>query len=68
MFIYGVIWETQGIPFIIDCLRECKKIEDAYFLIVGDGTEYGKLADFIKSEKPENVKLLKWLPKDEYDS
>lgn len=37
-----------------------------FFFIVGDGTEYIKVSNYIKNEKPGNLKLLKQLPKDEY--
>ena len=41
--------------------------EQSYFLIVGDGTEYGKLEKFIDEKKPKNVKLMRRLPKEDYD-
>ena len=69
VFVYGGnLGKPQGIPFIIECLRKCQDIEDAYFLIVGDGTEYGKLEQFVSNEKPTNVKLMKRLPKEDYDT
>jgi len=69
VFIYGGnLGKPQGIPFLIECLRKCKGIEDAYFLIVGDGTEYGVLKNFVETEKPINVKLMKRLPKEDYDT
>ena len=69
VFIYGGnLGKPQGIPFLIECLRKCKGIEDAYFLIVGDGTEYGVLENYVETEKPQNVKLMKRLPKDDYDT
>lgn len=68
VFVYGGnLGKPQGIPFIIECLRAEKDNADAYFLIVGDGTEYGKLETFVNEEKPANVKLMKRLPKDDYD-
>ena len=68
VFVYGGnLGKPQGIPFLIDCLRTQKDSADVYFLIVGDGTEYGKLKDFIESEKQENVKLMSRLPKEDYD-
>lgn len=68
VFIYGGnLGKPQGIPFIIDCLRGEKNNEKAFFLIVGDGTEYGKLETFVKDEKPGNIKLMKRLPKEDYD-
>ena len=41
---------------------------DAYFLIVGDGAEYKKLSRFMDARHPRNVRLMKRLPKDEYDT
>ena len=69
VFIYGGnLGKPQGIPFLIDCLRTVKDLEKAYFLIIGSGTDYGKLESFINEEKPENVRLMKLLPKEDYDS
>lgn len=69
VFVYGGnLGKPQGIPFLIECLRKCQNIDEAYFLIVGDGTEYGLLESFVENEKPANVKLLKRLPKDDYDT
>ena len=68
VFVYGGnLGKPQGIPFIIDCLREEKENDKAFFLIVGDGTEYSALKAFIDEEKPGNVKLEQRLPKDDYD-
>ena len=69
VFAYGGnLGKPQGIPFLIECLRKCEGIEDAYFLIVGDGTEYGLLENYVGTEKPKNVKLMKRLPKEDYDT
>lgn len=69
VFIYGGnLGKPQGVPFLIECLRKCEDLSDAYFLIVGDGTEYGVLESYVESEKPQNVKLMKRLPKDDYDT
>ena len=68
VFVYGGnLGKPQGIPFIINCLREEKENDWVFFLIVGDGTEYGKLEQFAKTEKPANFKLMKRLPSQEYD-
>ena len=69
VFIYGGnLGKPQGVPFLIECLRKCQDIEGAFFLIVGDGTEYGVLENYIEAEKPANVKLMKRLPKEDYDT
>lgn len=68
VFVYGGnLGKPQGIPFLIDCLRSQKDNTDVFFLIVGDGTEYCRLSDFVEKEKPLNVRLMKSLPKDDYD-
>lgn len=64
----GNLGKPQGIDFLIECLKRQQNRNDAYFLIVGDGTEFGKLDGYIKSEKPVNVKLMKRLPKNDYDA
>jgi len=68
IFVYGGnLGKPQGIPFIIECLRAQKDNNKAFFLIVGDGTEYSKLESFVNYERPFNVKVMKRLPKDDYD-
>lgn len=69
VFVYGGnLGKPQGVPFLIECLRKCQDIEDAFFLIVGDGKEYGVLESYVEQDKPANVKLMKRLPKEDYDT
>ncbi len=68
VFVYGGnLGKPQGIPFIIDCLKAQLSNPDAYFLLVGDGTEFGKLEAFFSSADAPNMKLMKKLPKEDYD-
>lgn len=68
VFVYGGnLGKPQGIPFLIECLK-AQHNDQAYFLIVGDGTEYVKLEAFVNEYKPSNVKLMKRLPKEDYDT
>ncbi len=68
IFVYGGnLGKPQGILFIIDCLRTQLDNPDAFFLIVGDGTEYHKLAAFFEEAKPSNMLLMQRLPKEDYD-
>jgi len=68
VFVYGGnLGKPQGIPFIIDSIREASREKNAFFLIVGGGTEYGKLKAFIENEKPRNVLLMNKIPKEDYD-
>lgn len=69
VFIYGGnLGKPQGIPFLIECLRKCADIADVYFLIVGKGNDYPKLETFIREEKPVNIRLMNYLPKEDYDA
>ncbi len=68
IFVYGGnLGRPQGIPFLIECMKAERENHDAYFLIVGDGTEYKKLEAFVNECAASNIKLLKKLPKEDYD-
>lgn len=68
VFVYGGnLGKPQGIEFMIECLRSQENNKDAFFLIVGDGTEFHKIETYIKNDRPKNVKLMKRLPKEDYD-
>ena len=64
----GNLGKPQGIPFIIDCIRRCIDLDNIFFLIVGSGSEYGKMEEFFLMDKPHNAKLMSSLPKEDYDS
>ena len=69
IFVYGGnLGKPQGIPFLIECLRAEKENDKAFFLIVGDGTEYGLLENFVNTEKPQNMRLMQRLHKEDYDA
>lgn len=68
IFIYGGnLGKPQGIDFLIQCLQANLHREDCYFLIVGSGTEYSKLENWISKHNPRNISLYKRLPKNDYD-
>jgi len=68
VFIYGGnLGKPQGIDFMIECLKSQECNENVFFLIVGDGTEFGKIKSYMNVNKPLNVKLMKRLPKEDYD-
>lgn len=68
VFVYGGnLGRPQGIPFLVECLQTQLQNPDVYFLFVGDGTEYPKLEAWLAAHKPGNMKLLKRLPKEDYD-
>ena len=63
----GNLGKPQGIPFLIKCLEAQRNSGEVFFLIVGDGTEYGKLEGYVKASNQANLKLMKSLPKEDYD-
>lgn len=68
VFVYGGnLGKPQGIGFIADCLRKAKCVDNVFFLIVGSGTEYHRLEQFVEAERPSNVLLMKSIPKCDYD-
>lgn len=68
VFVYGGnLGRPQGIDFLIDVIKNFNLVETSYLLIVGSGTEYNKIKNYIDSLRPRNVSLYNKLPKDEYD-
>jgi glycosyltransferase involved in cell wall biosynthesis len=68
IFIFGGnLGIPQGIDYLKSNIEYCKSIKDAFFLIIGDGTEYNKLRNWIRSTEIPNVLLINELPKSEYD-
>lgn len=68
VFVYGGnLGKPQGIPFLIKCLKQLIDNKEIFILIVGDGTEYNLLEKFFNKYQPSNMKLMKKLPKDDYD-
>ncbi len=68
VFVYGGnLGKPQGISFLIECLKSQRDNEKVFFLIVGDGTEYGRLEAFVAGYQQDNVVLMKNLPKEDYD-
>ena len=69
IFVYGGnLGKPQGIDFLIECLKCQVRNKNVFFLIVGDGTEYRKIQEYINVDKPCNVKLMKRIPKEDYDT
>lgn len=69
VFIYGGnLGRPQCVSFIIECLKSTELKSEAFFLIVGDGTDYHILDEYIQEANPTNIKLMKKLPKQDYDT
>ena len=70
VFIYGGnLGKPQGIDYLIKCLDANKERQDCYFVVVGNGTEYGKLEAWCNGNLNDNlnVKVMQRLPKEDYD-
>lgn len=68
VFIYGGnLGKPQGIDYLIACMEAVKERKDCFFVIIGTGTEYAKLAQWYATNKPGNVKVMAGLPKTDYD-
>ncbi len=63
----GNLGKPQGIPFLIECLEANAHRNDCHFVVVGNGTEYGKLESWYKTNLPKSVSVFQRLPKEDYD-
>lgn len=69
IFIYGGnLGKPQGVDFLLDALRANIDRTDRYFLIVGAGTDAGKISDWVNANNPSNVRYISALPRTEYDN
>jgi glycosyltransferase involved in cell wall biosynthesis len=67
VFIYGGnLGKPQGIEFMLKCLHSQRENKELFFLIVGNGTEYSRIQEYIEQYKPENISLYQWISKEEY--
>lgn len=68
VFVYGGnLGKPQGIEFMLKCLHSQRRNAKVFFLIVGNGTEYGRVERYVEKYKLGNVSLHQWIPKEEYD-
>lgn len=62
----GNLGKPQGLDFLLETIKETKN-ENAFFLIVGDGTEFSRIKSWFDHNQPKNAALLQRLPKEDYD-
>jgi glycosyltransferase involved in cell wall biosynthesis len=68
IFVYGGnLGKPQGIDYLVKCLEVNKERLDCYFVVVGSGTDYNLISDWYENNKNKNVKLMGFLPKEDYD-
>jgi glycosyltransferase involved in cell wall biosynthesis len=69
IFIYGGnLGKPQGLSFLIDIIEFYLNSRDVYFVLVGSGTEFDLIFDWVSIHKPTNVLLLQFLPKQKYEN
>lgn len=67
VFVYGGnLGKPQGVNFVLACINKCKNVNDAFFLIVGGGSEAKKIANYIEDNKVRNATFISTLPKEDY--
>ncbi len=68
IFVYGGnLGVPQGLDFLLQTIDENRNSE-AFFLIVGDGTQYNRMREWFDNNKPNNAVLYNRLPKEDYDT
>lgn len=69
IFVYGGnLGKPQAVNFIIKCLNANKNRKDCFFLIVGSGTEYQTIYQWINNTQPDNILLQNYLPNEQYNN
>lgn len=54
----GNLGKPQGIPFLVDCLEANRNRQDCHFVIVGNGTDYEIINNWVINTKPLNVSII----------
>jgi glycosyltransferase involved in cell wall biosynthesis len=69
VFLYaGNLGLPQGVEFLLEIIKKADyKCPNAYFVIVGDGTEFNVIENYFNQNKPLNARLINRLPKLEFD-
>ena len=62
----GNLGKPQGLNFLLETIQNCT-MQNVYFLIIGNGTEFNRIFEWFSQKKPTNAKLMKSLPKLDFD-
>jgi len=69
VFVYGGnLGKPQGISFLLEVLDHVLVRNGIYFLIIGSGTEYARIEQYLSDKRHPNIQLIKTLPKVDYDN
>lgn len=67
IFVYGGnLGKPQGLNFLLETI-ETNVNENVFFLVVGSGTEYGRIEKWFIEKQVKNAKLISGLKKSDYD-
>ncbi|MBD1262688.1 glycosyltransferase family 4 protein [Maribacter polysiphoniae] len=62
----GNIGRPQKLENIVELAKSCSEIQDLVFYIIGNGTEKGKIANMVKTNKMTNMIFKNSIPKRDY--
>lgn len=66
VFVFGGnMGKPQGISFLMDCIEKCQNNKNAFFVLVGRGTEKQYILD--RAKNMTNILVLDNLPREEYE-
>lgn len=63
----GNLGMPQAVDLLLDAIEQLKNYSNAYFLIIGKGSEYSKIETRFNEKKFTNAKLINFLPSEEYN-
>ena len=61
----GNLGKPQGIDFLLNIVLNIENQEDLFFAIIGSGTEFTKIENFLKMNKTRRTKLFDYMPKEQ---
>lgn len=68
IFLYGGnLGKPQGIDFLVKIIKNNENSTENFILIIGSGTEYEKIDNYISSHDITNTMLINYLPRKEYN-
>ena len=68
VYLYGGnLGKPQGTSFLLSLIAESQQLLNAFFLIVGDGTEYALLKEWFDAHQPSNAKLIQRMERVAFD-
>lgn len=63
----GNLGKPQAVDLLLQAIEQLRDYPIAYFLIVGKGSEYNRIHDFLEKNNCTNTQLMEFLPSEEYN-